>query len=90
MHAEDLISDFEKDPLTVIRTAIACQKVTMPFVPYFPPFLCTFATEPCLPGSFDEEDNESDQGYSDEDQPMSPEPYNPDEPPTPTVEHQPT
>jgi hypothetical protein len=91
MHAEDLISDFEKDTSTVIKAAVACQEATMPFVPYFPPFLSTYAAEPRLPGSLDmEEDNESNQGYSDEDQPMSPEAYDPDEPPTPTTANPPS
>jgi hypothetical protein len=91
MHAEDLISDFEKGTSTVIKAAIACQEATMPFIPYFPPFLSTYAAEPHLSSSLDmEEDNESDQGYSDEDQPMSPEPYNPNEPPTPTTENPPS
>jgi hypothetical protein len=94
MHAEDLISDFEEGTSTVVKAAVTCQEATMPFVPYFPPFLSTYAAEPRLPGSLDmEEDNESDQGYSDEDQPMSPEPYSPDNgpptprPPTPTMEY---
>jgi len=97
MHAKDLILDFEKDTLTVMKAAVACQESTMPFVPYFPPFLSTYAAEPHLPGSLDmEEDNESDQGYSNEDEPMSPEPYSPGNgpptprPPTPTMEHQPS
>jgi hypothetical protein len=91
MHAEDLISDFEKDPSTVIKAAITCQEVTMPFVPYFPPFLSTYAAEPRLPGSLNmEEDNKSDQGYSDEEQPMSPEAYDLDKPPTPTIANPPT
>jgi hypothetical protein len=91
MHAEDLILDFEEGTLTVIKAAIACREATMPFVPYFPPFLSTYAAEPCLPGSLDmEEDNESDQGYSDENQPMSLEPYDPDEPPTPTTRNPPS
>jgi len=91
MHAEDLISDFKKDASIVIKAAVACQEVTMPFVPYFPPFLSTYAAEPHLPGSLDmEADNESNQGYSDEDQPMSPEAYDPDEPPTPTTANPPS
>jgi hypothetical protein len=99
MHAEDLISDFEKDTSTVIKAAVACQEATMPFVPYFPPFLSTYAASARIPGSLDidmDEDNESDQGYSDEDQPMSPEPYSPDNgpptprPPTPTTEYKPS
>jgi hypothetical protein len=91
MHAEDLILDFEKDPSIVIKATIACQEATMPFAPYFPPFLSTYAAEPCLPSSLDmKEDNESDQGYSDENQPMSPEPYNLEEPPTPTTANPPT
>jgi hypothetical protein len=89
MHAENLILDFKKNPSTVIKAAIAYQEVTMPFVPYFSPFLSIYATEPCLSRSFNDEDNESNQGYSDEDQPMSPELYDSDEPPTPTAEHQP-
>jgi len=90
MHAKDLISDFEKDTSTVIRAAVACQEVTMPFVPYFPPFLSTYAASTRIPGSLDidmDEDNESNQGYSDEDQPMSPEDY---EPPTPTIANPPS
>jgi hypothetical protein len=91
MHAEDLISDFEKDTSTVIKATVACQEATMPFIPYFPPFLSTYAAEPRLPGSLDmEEDNKSDQGYSDEDQPMSPEAYDPDEPPTLTTANPPS
>jgi hypothetical protein len=91
MHAEDLISDFEKEPSTVIKATIACQEATMPFVLYFPPFLSTYAAEPCLPASLDmEEDDESNQGYSDKDQPMSPEPYDTDEPPTPTTANPPS
>jgi hypothetical protein len=103
MHAEDLISDFEKDPSTVIKAAVACQEATMPFVPYFPPFLSTYAASTHIPGSLniEDDDNESDQGYSDEDQPMSPEPYSPGsrpptprpptpKPPTPTTEYQPS
>jgi hypothetical protein len=103
MHAEDLILDFEKDTSTVINAAVACQEVTMPFVPYFPPFLSTYAASTCIPGSLDieDDDNESDQGYSDEDQPMSPEAYDPEgpltptrpltpRPPTPTAEDQPS
>jgi hypothetical protein len=91
MHAEDLISDFEKDPSIVIKAAIACQEATMPFVPYFPPFLSTYAAEPCIPGSlYDDKDNESNQSYSDEDQPMSPEPYDPENPPTPTTANPPS
>ena len=85
MHAKDLISEFEAP---AIKTIVACQEATMPFIPYFPLFLSAFATEPHLSGSFDEKDNESNQGYSDEDQPMSPEPYNLDKPSTPTAEHQ--
>ena len=104
MHAEDLISDFEKDTLTVIRAAVACQEATMPFIPYFPPFLSTYAARTRIPGSLDidiNEDNESNQGYSDEDQPMSPEPYSlssrpptprppTPRPPTPTTEYKPS
>ena len=103
MHAEDLISDFEKDTSTVIKAAIACQEATMPFVPYFPPFLSTYAASTRIPGSLDikEDDNESDQGYSDEDQPMSLEAYDLEgpltptrpptpRPPTPTTEQQPS
>ena len=70
MHAEDLISDFEKDTLTVIRATVACQEATMPFIPYFPPFLSTYAARTRIPGSLDIdiiEDNESNQGYSDKD-----------------------
>jgi hypothetical protein len=85
MHAEDLISDFEKNTSTVIKAAVACQEATMPFVPYFPPFLSTYAASTRIPGSLDieDDDNESDQGYSDEDQPMSPEAYDSEGPPTP-------
>ena len=92
MHAEDLISDFWKGPLNsyCIKAAIACQEVTMPFVSYFPPFLSIYTAEPHIPSSFNDEDNKSDQGYSDEDQPMSPEPYNSDKLSTPITEHQPT
>jgi hypothetical protein len=92
MHAENLISDFEKDASTVIKAAITCQEATMPFVPYFPPFLSTYAASARIPSSLDikDDDDESDQGYSDEDQPMSPKLYDLDEPPTPTTEHQPT
>jgi hypothetical protein len=85
MHAEDLILDFEKDPSTVIKATVTCQEATMPFVPYFPPFLSTYAASTRIPGSLDieDDDNESNQGYSDEDQPMSPEAYDPEGPPTP-------
>jgi hypothetical protein len=103
MHAEDLISDFEKDTSTVIKAAVACQEATMPFIPYFPPFLSTYAASTHIPDSLDieDDDNESDQGYSDEDQPMSPEAYDPEgpltpigpptpRPPTPTTEYHPS
>ena len=98
MHAEDLISDFEKDTSTVIKAAVACQEATMPLVPYFPPFLSIYAASTRLPGSLniEDDDNKSDQGYSDEDQPMSPEAYDPEDPltptgpPTPTAEDQPS
>jgi len=78
MHAEDLISDFEQGSLA-IKVAIAYQKTTMPFIPYFPPFLSLYATSTQIPSSFN--DDEEDQGYSDDDQPMSPEPYDPEDEP---------
>jgi hypothetical protein len=103
MHAKDLILDFEKDTSTVIKAAVACQEATMPFVPYFLPFLSTYAASTRIPGSLDieDDDNESDQGYSDEDQPMSPEAYDLEgpltpigpptpRPPTPTMEYHPS
>jgi hypothetical protein len=91
MHAEDLISDFEKGPSTAIKATVACQEATMPFIPYFSQFLSTYAAEPHLPSSLDmDEDNECNQGYSKEDQPMSPEAYDPEEPPTPTTANPPS
>ena len=65
MHAKDLILDF-KTP--AIRTIAACQEITMPFVPYFLPFLSLYATGSCIPSALNnEDDDKSDQGYSDDD-----------------------
>jgi hypothetical protein len=92
MHTKDQISDFKKGASTVINAAIACQEATMPLVPYFPPFLSTYAASTHIPSSLNirNDDNKSDQGYSDDKQPMLPELYKLDEPSTPITENQPS